>query len=158
MARRPAPRPQGGGRPARDFAAEYARRKAKGAREGKSTQQARGHKPREHVARREREKSAAGGGLTSYEKQKTREFARQQAARTGRDPAEFEERALRWARENGYGAVKQARQRVKQLARQRTRRLADRVVRIEGRARNIAAMEEDAEDFGLSDWTWLYYH
>jgi hypothetical protein len=42
-------------RKSRDYKAEYARRIAKGTAAGKTRQQARGHKPREHIIRRQRE-------------------------------------------------------------------------------------------------------
>lgn len=45
----------------RDFKAEYVRRIKNAAKKGKTRQQARGHKPKEHIARREREKQELAG-------------------------------------------------------------------------------------------------
>ena len=152
MARRPAR-----AAPSRDETAYQKRiREYKERHPGATTQEARGKRAGEHVERKRRE--VATGGLTDYEKRRTREFGRDHARRTGADPARAENEALQWARREGYGAVKQARDEIRRLARQRSRRLAGPVVTIGGRARNIGAMENFAGDHDLPDWTWLFYH
>lgn len=57
----------------RDYAAEYARRLAKGRQQGKTRQQARGHRAGEHIERAERER--AEFGLTRAEIARVRSWA-----------------------------------------------------------------------------------
>jgi hypothetical protein len=56
----------------RDFKAEYGRRIARALEKGKTRQAARGHKPQEHIARREREK--AENGVTGSQLKTIRAF------------------------------------------------------------------------------------
>jgi len=61
---------------ARDYRREYQRRIARGLERGRTRQQARGHIPREHVRRKERERIRAveTGGLTSLQRQTVRRW------------------------------------------------------------------------------------
>lgn len=166
MARQPSPRPQGRGRSqGRDYAAEYARRLARGRAEGKTRQQARGHKPAEHIERREKE--TARGGLTTYQRGAVRALFRDQARRIrGADPDALAEQGLRWAQGTGWRAFERLRDETKDLsklrrARVRVKRRPGRAPVIEldvrGRAANRARMEAFAARWGIPDWRWLFY-
>jgi hypothetical protein len=175
MARRPlkaaspaAPRSRQ--KPLADLSPAYRRRIERAEAAGKSRQEARGHKSKEHVARRERELRAA---LTTYERGQVKKFAEKQAKRMGAEPGEVAAKLRRWAEVHGYDRFRQYRQKVADLGkqkRQRTRkrlRVGDNVIRIDvgGRSANVEKMGDYYDDFDLPDlgdgedgWHWFYYH
>lgn len=89
----------------RDYAAEYARRQAKGRAAGKSRQAARGHKPAEHIQRRESNirRQEMLGGLTAAERATVRGFIRRLHEKAGwiGDVDDMIEEALAYARDEG---------------------------------------------------------
>ena len=85
----------------------YRRRIERAEAAGKTRQQARGHKEKEHVARKERElKEAQSGKLTSYQKQQMRKFVLEQAKKsrdTADDPQEIWDDYKPYFFDKGYG-------------------------------------------------------
>jgi hypothetical protein len=85
----------------RDYAAEYARRVAKGQAAGRTRQAARGHKPKEHVVRAERERRERG--ITSYEETRIRKWGEKRAAKN-KDLRVQD--LVDWSSAHGYRAFK----------------------------------------------------
>jgi hypothetical protein len=171
VARRPTkPAGKAGGRsrppqrPGRDYAAEYARRKASGIARGKSLQQARGHKQAEHIVRAEHER-AKRGGLTKAEEQRIANFAASQA-RAGKRRVGVERSFLRIAREQGYDAFREVRDRLKAInkdKRETERREAGKTDqrsferRLRDAQRRQAEMIDLMEEYDLGEeWWWFY--
>jgi hypothetical protein len=139
---------------------------------GATRQQARGHKVKEHVERKEHEK-AKYGGLTKPQHDRVVEFAKQQSARAnGRDadPTGTIDRFLRQTREQGYDAFTKFRhgiQREGAKKRQRLNRALQRKGTVDlaplfrGRERAEADMQDLLDDFGFDpedDFELAYYH
>lgn len=91
-------------KPRSEWSPSYRRRIERAEARGLSRQAARGHKPREHVARREREQreAAALGKLTSPQRAAIRRFAAKQAKRGGEDVAASKQKMVGWATRVGY--------------------------------------------------------
>lgn len=108
----------------RDYAAEYAHRKARGHGLGRTTQQARGHAPppgkTEAQARRERELAEAEsiGKLTTPQRGQIRAFARERAAFIGQEEDEAIDEAIAWATANGWQRFREERAFIKGLGMQ----------------------------------------
>ena len=139
-------------------------------------QKSRGHKPAEHVIRRERE--LATTGLTNYERSVIRKIAYRQAGRMNQtetrvDPDEVNRRLQLWAREKGFARVQELRDRIKQLEKTKRhrvrvrRKIGGRVIRVEitGASSNVGTMQSAFADFDLPDlpddlpeWFWFFYH
>jgi hypothetical protein len=164
MARQPSPRSSRRGRPAasgRDYKAEYARRKAQGRAAGKTVQQARGHKEREHIERRRREIERGQG--TTYERRKTRELADRQAKKNKRPQEEVRAFFDRILRGKGYDAIKRIKGALAGLKANRAKRIRRHgaLVTVDfsasDRARNV--MEALADEYGdEGDWDMFFYH
>jgi hypothetical protein len=98
----------------------YQKRIARGLAAGKTRQEARGKKPGEARERRQRE--AALGGLTTYQRQQVRAFMAAQSARGRQDEdkaADSLDRMLAWTRRNGYEAFAKVRKTQKDALRER---------------------------------------
>jgi hypothetical protein len=144
----------------------YQKRILKGLREGKTLQQARGHKAKEHVLRREREKAY---GLTSYQKGMVKAFAERQAKRmTGADIEQVQADMLAWASRKGYDDFNRLKLAIKELEKRKRGRLKTKIDKRTGiatvtgdlsaRSDNAAFMSEVAEALEISDMGWLFYH
>ena len=134
----------------RDFAAEYARRVAKGRERGLSRQQARGHRPAEHVERAEREREEHG--ISSSERASIARFAERIGARNKDAPDEDE--LADFAIANGYAAFVAYREMQTELHRNYKRQTRSGAYASLGRG----YIEGLASGLGLPDTSWLYYH
>ena len=88
----------------RDYKAEYARRIARADAKGKTRQQARGHKVREHVIRRERE--IAKRGITRDQERIVINWYNKHYNPQGHDEVASLEDLLAWLPQHGYDAFK----------------------------------------------------
>jgi hypothetical protein len=121
---------------------------------GATTQEARGKRAGEHIARKARESRE---DTTTYQRGKVREWVRRQAQRNGARPAavaemhaKMQERLIK----NGYEAFRQM---ADWLRRQHAKKnKQSKVIVIAGRAANLAIMEQFAEFWDI-DLEWLYY-
>ncbi len=131
----------------RDFKAEYAKRIARATALGKSRQEARGHKPREHVERQEREREEFG--LSGSEVRSIRAWC-DRFRNEGRDT----EDVIDHARESGYAWFTNYRD---------TWNSARRTYLAENRAgtyasRGLGYLEMLAGMAEVEDIAWVYYH
>jgi hypothetical protein len=105
MARKPRSGPKATGRGSKPLSPAYAARLARGKAKGLTPQQARGHKPREHIERRRREKEKYGG-VTLPQRRKIEAFVDHQAKRRGRtdepERADDKKKLVQWTVEHGY--------------------------------------------------------
>lgn len=146
----------------------YQRRIARAMAQGKTLQEARGHKAKEHIPRRKRELEE---GETTYQRGAIKKFATKQARRADRDVDTTVDQMRRWVRRRGWDAFVHVREEVARLARQKRLRperlrgrrgrvidLSERIARAqEQRDRNIEKMEEIADEYGI-DFDFLFYH
>lgn len=135
----------------RDFAAEYARRIAKGEREGRTHQASRGHVEHEHVLRRRREREAEG--ISGQERRSIADWYHRSF-----NPLNDKETSLAaivdFARLGGFTLYQHYRD---------TWWTARRTYLRERRngtyaSRGMGHLEWLAEQAGAPDVTWLYYH
>lgn len=120
-------------------------------RRGKSRQAARGHKVKEHIARRERE---AREGLTSYQRQAVKKFALEQAPRMDEEAEVALDIFREFADAAGWEAFKVIRDlRTEFVLQYRHERKKGTYV-----SRGISWLQGIAEDHGAEDVSWLYYH
>ena len=161
MPRSPRPRPSRRGRP---LSPAYAKRIAAAEAKGKTRQEARGHKVREHVERRRREVESGQG--TTYERRQTRELADRQAKKNKRPQEEVRAFFDRILRGRGYAAIKRIKASLAALKANRAKRVrrAGKLVTIDfssiDRARN--EMDDLADDYGDGGdddvWDMFFYH
>jgi hypothetical protein len=138
----------------RDFAAEYARRIAKGRVAGKTRQQARGHVVREHVRRAERER--AKRGISSQEETSIRRWAlNRQVIQHNRDLDP--DAIIEWVREHDFSEFQAFRDKWWAVHRQYKREVREGT----WESRGLAYLDQmfgrwsppPADDIG-----WFYYH
>lgn len=131
----------------RPLSPAYQRRIERALAKGKTLQQARGHKAREHVERKEKER-AKNFGLTYDEERRIRDWAIRRAFEihdSHSDPQEFVE----YFQAHGYEGFKQYRQVWDQ-----TRRA---YIRNEKQPLGLS-LENLTGRAGIEDLSWMYYH
>ena len=137
-------------RKARDYKAEYAKRLARGQAQGKTRQQARGHKAHEHIERKEREREEHGG-LTLDQVRSVHKWGsereRIQPRNIGLNPDDL----VAWAQDHGFDEYRKFRR-----AWERQRKAYKKNPRPKGE-RQLGDLWDDidTEDLGIE---WLYYH
>jgi len=131
----------------RDFKAEYARRIARNLEKGKTRQQARGHKPREHIERREREVEELG--IARDQDRRIRDWCRRYKNET-RDEDEVVEMAI----SKGYNWFKTYRDTWNAARREYLRALKDGSYASKG----LTYLEMLASMSEVEEISWLYYH
>lgn len=89
----------------RNYSPSYEKRLIRAARKGKSRQVARGHKPKEHVIRKEREKIRLGG-LTGDQIKIIIHWHKTKFNPQGYREVPTEEQLVEWSRANGYQEFK----------------------------------------------------
>jgi len=143
----------------RDFKAEYARRIERAKAQGKTRQQARGHKPKEHIERRERERRE-NGGLTLDQIRRIYRWHEKAWAETARFIFLSLEALIEFAQQNGYDAFTRYR---KVWDRARRVYLADGSKdRENGEAYDYLIQLHKEAGVPLAprpdQYSWLYYH
>lgn len=137
----------------RDFKAEYARRIKNAIAKGKTRQQARGHKPQEHIIRREREK-AETGGLTRDQVKTIRRWHSDAFNPKLYREVPTEDELVAWAQENGYERFKQYRKVWDAARRTYVKELADG----SWESRGMGYLYQLTNNAKVDDYQWLYYH
>jgi hypothetical protein len=159
MARRATPRPSGRGNPQAQSAYERRIAAYQAAHPGATRAEARGHAPkiiegrevREHVSRRERERRE---DLTTYQRGAIRDWSRKQALKSGANPDRMAAVMIERTIKRGYPAFRAMADELRRMARMRNRQ--GKVIRLEGRAQNIAIMEDLAAEWDI-DFEWMFY-
>ena len=134
-------------KPLDQLSPKYRQRIERAMARGKSRQEARGHRPGEHVERRQREEEEYG--LTHSEMATIRAWCGRYKNET-RDADDV----IEFARENGYGAFKTYRAVWEAARRQYLRELLSG----EYASRGEQYLEYLAGTAGVDDVSWLYYH
>ena len=134
----------------------YRRRVERAEAAGKSRQAARGHKAKEHVARKDRElkQRDALGVPTTAERASIRKFAREQAKRTGDDPTDLGRRMIEYATSRGIDRFKI------EMTRQRGAAADYRRSMKRGTYASIGMsfLEDMVDDGGFPEPAWYFYH
>lgn len=137
-------------RKSRDYAGEYARRIAKATAAGKTRQQARGHKAREHVERREKE--VAKYGMTISQLRSVQKFVdRRQSLQPSISFFLDGDKLDTWVRQHGFDQFTALRTNW-----ERQRRKYKNAPRPKGEVQ-IEDLYEDVDTDDLEP-EWLYYH
>lgn len=126
----------------------YAKRLVRGLRLGKTRQQSRGHRPREHVTRAQN--AQAEGRLTSAQKQRIARFAKTQSKRENSDYTNMREAMLSFAEQDGFEKISEIMTEQRNLARSYKR--SDHQAIFTG----MSNFEERFPD--VPDISWMYYH
>lgn len=132
---------------ARDYKAEYARRIASAIKRGKTRQSARGHKPQEHISRREREREEFG--ITGSEVRAIRAWCNRYP-----NIVRDEEEVIQEAASKGYDWFRNYRDVWNAARRRYLRDQANGTYSTAGMGYlEMLAGNADVEDLG-----WMYYH
>lgn len=135
----------------RDYKAEYERRIARAIEKGKTRQQARGHRPQEHIIRREREIEAFG--LSTSNMRSITTWINRRNAEI-HDASLDPEDVIDQAREHGYEWFTSYRDRWNALRRNYKREQRNGT----WASRGLAFLEGIAAEVAVDDISWLYYH
>jgi hypothetical protein len=159
-------------KPRSQWSPAYRRRVEAAEAKGKTGPARRGHKPREHVERREKERTKLGG-LDAYQRGKVDQFALKQARRMGKDADLVRVKLRAWAGRVGFDRFNAYKAEVKRLAKlprirvRVCRRVGERIHRVEigGGSNNTGAMLDAFDDFDLprfdddeDNFMWFFYH
>lgn len=136
----------------RDYAAEYAKRIARGLAKGRTRQQSRGHVEKEHVVRAEREREEQG--ISGQELNSVRNWYSKSFNPRGHDEKPDIDDVIEFARSNGYEAFKQYRDTWNAARRTYIRELKDGTYASRGEP-YLNMLNDTA---GTPDVPWLYYH
>lgn len=142
-------------KPKAQLSEAYRRRVERAEAKGLTRQAARGHKAKEHIARKEREVNL--GLLTSSQRQAVRKFAREQwarAERDGEDESEFLDQMMDWAVDGGYERFGRLRAKERALHRQYRSELKAKTYA----SRGLEWLIAETARHEAPDYTWLYYH
>jgi hypothetical protein len=131
----------------RDYKAEYDRRIARAIAQGKTRQAARGHKPQEHILRREREIEEFR--LTSAQIKSIRQWGR----RYNNIERDIDD-VIDFARTNGYKAFTQYRETWNAARRLYKKQMKNGTYMSKG----IPYLQMLTEQAGVEEMPWLYYH
>lgn len=138
---------------ARHYSPAYEARLIRAARKGKTRQSARGHKPKEHIIRKIREKIALGG-LTSAEIKIITKWHETKFNPNGyREVPDLEE-LIDWSREKGYDGFKLYRKTWDDTRRQYVKEQADGTYE----SRGMGYLYDRQNVAKADDYRWLYYH
>ena len=160
-------------KPRSQWTPEYRRRVEAAEAKGKTGAARRGHKPRENVERREKERTKLGG-LDAYQRGKVQAFADKIAKRTGRSADAIGVKLKAWAGRVGYDRFNQFKAEIRSLEKaprirvRVRRRVGERIHRVEisGGSSNVGRMVDAFDEFDLPDFSddpadnfmWFFYH
>lgn len=133
--------------------ASYAKRVATGIAKGKTKQQARGHKVREHIERKEKERIKLGGLTASEIKTIIRWHSNVFNPNLYRE-VPTEEELIEWSQEKGYSRFQQYRKTWDAARRQYKNEIADGT----WESRGLKYLHHLTGMAKAPDEQWLYYH
>lgn len=138
---------------AKRYSPAYEKRLIRSVKKGKTRQQARGHKAKEHVERKAREKQKRGG-LTSREESVIIRWHGETFNPKGYREVPSEDDLLDWSREKGYDAFKLYRKTWDDKRREYLAQLKEGSWESLGMGEIYRLTEQAKAD----DYRWLYYH
>jgi hypothetical protein len=142
-------------KPRSEWSDTYRRRVERAEAAGKSRQAARGHKAREHVERRQKEKAKAEeGALTSAERAYARRIGREFGTRAGDDPDDAAAASVDYMRRVGAAHFKLQVKRQRDLARRYRKTQAGGTYVSLG----MGLLQSFSDDDGFPDVRWYFYH
>lgn len=138
---------------AKNYSPAYEKRLIRAARKGKTRQAARGHKPKEHIIRKEREKFRLGG-LTAEQIRIIIRWHNEKFNPGLYREVPSEEQLVDWSRENGYDRFKLYRATWEAARRVYKREQADGTYE----SRGMGYLYQLTGMAKAETYEWLYYH